>query len=82
MDQKNPIYALIDRWKSRADMAADLSEIVGAPVSVDRVHKWAQTGAIPSNMQRHVVVAARRRGIDLTPMQMLELHAIPSAGAA
>lgn len=77
MDHRSPVYNLIARWPCRADLAADLSAIMGRRVAVDRVHKWASCGAIPSTMQAHVLRAAHLRGFDLTPTEMLEIHAAP-----
>lgn len=77
MEHRSSIYILIGRWPCRADLAADLTAIVGRPIAVDRIHKWANCGAIPSAMQAHVVRAANLRGFDLTAAQMLEMHAVP-----
>lgn len=79
MKWKTPVYDLISRWPTRADLASDLEAVTGQPVALDRVHKWAQLGSIPSKMQLHVVDAAKRRGISLTERAMLELHAASNA---
>jgi hypothetical protein len=72
------IKDLIDKWPSRAALAADLEAVIGDPVSVDRVHKWAQADSIPSGFQAHVISAGKQRGIDLTAEEMVRLHAIRS----
>lgn len=81
MDQRTPVYDLIARWPTRADLAADLTAITGQHVTVQRVHKWAQLGSIPSGMQRHVVDAAVRRSISITDRDMLDIHATPVSEA-
>ena len=73
------IKELIDQWPSRSVLAADLLEITGEPVSVERVHKWAQAGSIPSGFQAHVLSAAKLRGIVVSPNEMLRLHAVPAS---
>lgn len=70
---------LIDRWPSRAALAADLEAVIGEPVSVDRVHKWAQADSIPSGFQAHVIAAGQRRGFDISPEQMVRIHAVPAS---
>ena len=67
---------LIDKWPSRAALAADLEAVIGEPVSVDRVHKWAQADSIPSGFQAHVIEAAALRGFEITPEQMVRIHAV------
>ncbi|WP_145400155.1 hypothetical protein [Paracoccus sulfuroxidans] len=78
MEHRTPIYKLVALWPCRADLAADLSTITGAKVSVDRVHKWAKCGAVPSSMQAHFLRAAQKRGFDLTAEEVLDIHAAPT----
>jgi hypothetical protein len=80
--QNTPVKDLIDRWPSRAALASDLEAVIGEPVSVDRVHKWAQAGSIPSGFQAHVIAAASRRGFEITPEEMVRIHAMPREFAA
>ena len=70
---------LIDKWPSRAALAADLEAVIGEPVSVDRVHKWARADSIPSGFQAHVIAAGQRRGFDISPEQMVRIHAVRSS---
>lgn len=74
--ENTPVKDLIDRWPSRAALASDLEAVIGEPVSVDRVHKWAQAGSIPSGFQAHVIAAGNRRGFDITPDEMVRAHAV------
>lgn len=74
--EKTPVRDLIDRWPSRAALASDLEVVTGEPVSVDRVHKWAQAGSIPSGFQAHVIAAAGLRGFQITPDEMVRIHAL------
>ena len=78
MEQHNQIHQLIAKWPSRAELASDLTTITGEIVPVDRIHKWAQTGSIPSSYQLHVLRAADARQFDMTPLEMLQLHAVPT----
>ncbi len=63
------ISNLLAAWPTRAALAADLG------VSVDRVHKWAQSGSIPSRYQLGVLEAASRRSIPLTADELVRLNA-------
>lgn len=74
--ENTPVKDLIDRWPSRAALAADLEAVIGEPVSVDRVHKWAQANSIPSGFQAHVIAAGSRRGFNITPDEMVQMHAV------
>lgn len=74
--ENTPVKDLIDRWPSRAALAADLEAVIGEPVSVDRVHKWAQANSIPSGFQAHVIAAGDRRGFNITPDEMVQMHAV------
>lgn len=74
--ENTPVKDLIDRWPSRAALASDLETVIGEPVSVDRVHKWAQAGSIPSGFQAHVIAAGALRGLLITPEEMVKIHAV------
>lgn len=74
--ENTPVKDLIDRWPSRAALASDLGAVMGEPVSVDRVHKWAQAGSIPSGFQAHVIAAGDLRGFVITPEEMVQIHAV------
>jgi hypothetical protein len=74
--ENTPVKNLIDRWPSRAALASDLEAVMGEPVSVDRVHKWAQAGSIPSGFQAHVIAAGARRGLQITSEEMVQIHAV------
>lgn len=71
-----PVKDLIEQWPSRAALAADLAGLIGTSVPVDRVHKWAQSNAIPAWFHAHVVVAGRKRGIEITFEKMALIHAM------
>lgn len=68
MTYKN-ISTLIAAWPTRAMLASDLG------LSVDRVHKWAQSGTIPARYQLGVLEAATRRAIPLTADELVRLNA-------
>jgi|LakMenEpi03Aug12_release.lakeMendotaPanAssembly.Ray.scaffolds.fasta_scaffold417547_2 hypothetical protein len=68
MTEPHSITALIDLWPARRDLAADIG------VAAERVHKWAQTNAIPAKFHYRVVTAAVARGFPVTPDLMVRLH--------
>ena len=72
------IKDVINMWPNRAALAKDINNCLpnaSRHVSVARVHKWAQIGAIPAAYHHHVIVAASRRGFDLTAEIIVRLHA-------
>ena len=76
MKHENLIKSLIGKWPTRAKLAVDID------VSVERVHKWAQSGSIPQEFLLPVLKAAKKRRIELTPLQLLEFHAREEGDAA
>ena len=68
-------------WASRAALAVDLSGL-GEPVSADRVHKWAQSGAIPAVYHGRILRAAAARGYQLTADDLVRAHDIRGEDAA
>lgn len=70
------IRAIIDMWPARRDLASDVQ------VSADRVHKWAQVGAIPARYHFAVITAGQARGFDVTADLMARLHAVAQEGQA
>ena len=70
------IKALIDLWPARKDLAADID------VSLDRVHKWAQTGAIPARFWGRVLKAALARGFEISSDDLVRLHDLPEGERA
>lgn len=75
MSTPNDIRELINLWPTRAELAADLSVSCGQ-VSVGKVHKWAQSSAIPSKFHAAVIAAAKVRGFQVDAALLVELHAI------
>lgn len=75
-----PVKDLIEQWPSRAALAADLADIIGTSVPVDRVHKWAQSDSIPAWFHAHVVAAGHKRGIEISFEKMALIHAMKPAG--
>lgn len=73
MTKPTSVRELIDLWPNRKDLAADCSA-GHEPVTVDRVHKWALSGAIPAKYHLLVVRAATRRGFDVTAHDLAVLH--------
>lgn len=64
-----PIKDLLDEWPRRK-----AAEDIG--VSLDVIHKWAQTDRIPSERQADVVRAAQARGNrGVTADWMVAIHA-------
>lgn len=63
------ISDLIAAWPKRAALAMDIG------VTVDRVHKWAQSNTIPARYQKAVLDAAERRGIALSAEELVRLNA-------
>jgi len=69
MRKPTHIETLISNWPTRREFAQD----VGA--AVEAVHKWAQTGRIPSSKQKAVLDAASARGIAYATAEwMVEIH--------
>lgn len=77
MDAPADIRQLINLWPTRAELAADLSEICGE-VSVGKVHKWAQYSSIPARFHAAVIKAAKARGFDVNAELLVSLHAMKS----
>ena len=70
MENTNHIAELIKRWPTRRAFADE----IGA--NLDAVHKWAQSGRIPSDWQLAAQKAASDRGFaEITPEWMLSVHA-------
>ena len=65
---KNLAQKIIERWPSRAALAAD----VGRQVVV--VHRWYQRGSIPARYFATMLAAAEERGIPVTWRDLLETH--------
>lgn len=74
MEQISSVRQLIDLWPKRSDLASDLTEVLGRPVTTHGVHKWASNGCIPAKYQRAVVMAGCRRGYEVDADLMLRLH--------
>jgi hypothetical protein len=81
MRQPNTIKELIDLWATRKDLADDIS-FLGDAVTVERVHKWAQSGAIPARYHLAVISAAERRGFPVCALDLAVLHATDRGRAA
>lgn len=60
---------LIRKWRSRREFAEAVGE------TLDNVHKWAQSGRIPSWKQAAVLEAARKRQVPVDAEWMVALHA-------
>lgn len=74
--EKTPIKNLIGAWGSRRALA----EEIGATVA--QVHKWADSGRIPSRWQASVIEAAQSRGMShVTADWMVRVHAQPREAA-
>jgi hypothetical protein len=74
--EETPIKNLIGAWGSRRALA----EEIGATVA--QVHKWADSGRIPSRWQASVIEAAQRRGMNhVTAEWMVQVHAQPREAA-
>ena len=72
-----PVAFLIAEWSTRQAFA----DAVGA--NVQSVHKWAQTGRIPSEWQWHVVCAAQAAGYSYATAEwLMKAHASTSSEAA
>lgn len=76
MTDISSIKLLIDRWPSRKDLAADIG------VSLDRVHKWAQTESIPARFHARILRAATLREIAISADDLVRLHDDESGEAA
>jgi hypothetical protein len=69
----NTVSDLIDLWPSRRDLAGEVG------TTLETVHKWAQSGRIPSWKQAAVLDAARERGIPVDGEWMVRAHAFKGA---
>lgn len=82
MAQFHSVRELIDAWPNRQALSDDLVAM-GYEASTDRVHKWAQSGAIPAKFHAAVVVCGRSRGLPVSAGVIVALHDIPTrTGAA
>lgn len=63
------VPSLIAQWPTRQEFAA----AVGVPV--ERVHKWAKNGSIPAWNQAAVLRACEGRGVEISPRELIEMHA-------
>lgn len=73
---------VIDLWSSRKALADDLEAVgngANEAVTVERVHKWAKRGVIPSNYHARILRAADRRGFALTAADIVAAHDAPTA---
>ncbi len=73
MEHPSSVYELISMWPSRADLADDISTPEES-VKVDRVHKWAQNGAIPQKFMSKIVKAAKKREFPISAQRLLDIH--------
>lgn len=73
MEHPTSVYELISLWPSRAELADDIST-TDERVKVDRVHKWAQNGAIPQKFMSKIVKAAKVRSLPITAQSLLDIH--------
>jgi len=70
------IRDVIDSWPKRLDLASDLG------TSVDRIHKWVRSNTIPPKYHQALLLAAQRRGFDLSADDLVRIHAAPEKDAA
>lgn len=69
------VRGLIDLWPTRRELADEVF------TTVDRVHKWAQSGAIPARFHARFLRAADLRGFDVTAEVLVRLHDVPGQAA-
>lgn len=75
MTDVETIKDLINLWPTRADLALDLTAVLGEHrVSADQVHKWARSNSIPARFHFAVVRAGTKRGFDVTADAIARLH--------
>jgi len=67
---------LIALWPSRKVFVDDLLE-QGFAMSLARVHKWAQLGAIPAKYHQGILMAARGRDLPVSADVLVQLHHSP-----
>lgn len=82
MSDLHTVRDVLALWPSRPEMARDLSVVSGDPVSADRIHKWAQSGAIPAGYHGRILRAAQIRGLPLTAEDLVTVHDQPGKRAA
>lgn len=82
MEAVSTIRELVNLWPTRASLHEDLRRhFPSLPVSVHRIHKWAETGSIPPRYHHPVFVAAQDRKFPVTAELIARLHC-PEASAA
>lgn len=80
MEHIASIRDLIALWPNRKVLADDITES-GYPVTVDRVHKWAQSESIPARFHGPLLRAAAKRGFSVRADDLVRLHDRPEAAA-
>lgn len=75
MTSIHTIKELIDLWPTRRELAEEVQ------TTVDRVHKWAQAGAIPARFHARFLRAAHLRGFDISAATLVQLHDLPGQAA-
>jgi hypothetical protein len=81
MRDMTSVKDLLDRWPSRAEVAADISAQGDEVISVDRVHKWARSGTIPPRFWARLIASAARREVPLTAEILVSLHDVRRCAA-
>jgi ribosomal protein S16 len=76
MSTLNSIRAVIDLWPTRKDLAVDLC------LNTDRIHKWAQVGAIPAKYHLALINAGAARGFPISADLLAQLHAVADSAEA
>jgi hypothetical protein len=74
MQSVNSAKDVIALWPTRPEMARDMNAEPGETVTVDRIHKWAQSGVIPATYHARILRAARVRGFNLSADDMVRVH--------
>lgn len=69
------ISDLVNLWSTRAELVADLKKAFpDLPVSVDRVHKWAEKQSIRACYLHPLLVVSQNRGFPVTAEMILRLN--------
>ena len=74
--EPNSVRELIGLWSTRKEFREDLQSC-GFDLTIDRVHKWAQSGAIPAKYHQAVISSAEARHIPITADQLISIHHCP-----
>lgn len=82
MPDLHTVKDVLSLWPARPELERDLNAQPGRAVTLDRIHKWAQSGVIPAGYHARLLRAAKTRGLSLTADDLVRVHDEPNEDAA